>query len=128
MRVLRPRAARTARCVGERDSMGASGPERGTAGSKAALTAGVIVWAAVVAGGLKLVADYKTTAGAARPAPARWPRESRLEPASGRETLVIFVHPKCACTRASLTELNIIINASAARARTIVVFLRPVGV
>jgi hypothetical protein len=41
--------------------------------------------------------------------------------------LVMFVHPRCPCTRASLSELNAIANIAGSRVSTAVVFLRPEG-
>jgi hypothetical protein len=40
----------------------------------------------------------------------------------------MFVHPKCPCSRASLSELNIIMNADRDESSAVVVFLRPGGV
>ena len=66
----------------------------------------LFVWAAAVSGGFAVLMRYKSTPGEAHRPPAQWPRESRLQRASGqRATLVLFAHPECPCTRASVTEL-----------------------
>ena len=66
----------------------------------------LFAWAAVVSGGFAVLMRYKSTPGEAHRPPAQWPRESRLQRASGqRATLVLFAHPECPCTRASVTEL-----------------------
>lgn len=52
------------------------------------------------------LASYSNAAGpAAEHAPALWPEESALGRISGRATLLMFAHPGCPCTRASLSEL-----------------------
>jgi hypothetical protein len=37
---------------------------------------------------------------------AEWPADSRLPRDAGRASLVVFLHPKCPCSRATLTELE----------------------
>ncbi len=85
------------------------------------------MWVLVVAVGVKRVAAYDTTPGAQQPSPPHWPASSRLTPVAGRSTLLMFVHPKCPCSRASLSELNAIMNGDRDHASAIVVFLRPPG-
>src|SRR5258706_4172276 len=63
------------------------------------------VWGFAVIGGFILLNRYKSTAGAAAAPPERWPVSARVERASGA-TLLMFAHPMCPCTRASLTELG----------------------
>lgn len=41
-----------------------------------------------------------------------WPSGTALQLSSDRPTLVIFVHPKCPCTRASLRELRRLLETS----------------
>src|SRR5712671_5581051 len=80
-----------------------------------------IGWAFLVACGFVGLARYKSTPGEMAEAPARWPQGTRLQRVAGRPTLVMFAHPKCACTRASLAELN---RLAAERSfDTLVVFL-----
>jgi hypothetical protein len=69
--------------------------------------------------------QYENTPGAATCAPELWPRESGLVPSDSVATLVMFVHPQCPCTRASLSELEIIMARCKTRPRTYVVFLQP---
>lgn len=40
----------------------------------------------------------------------QWPTQSELPLASDRSTLVLFVHPKCPCTRATIRELQKILT------------------
>jgi hypothetical protein len=36
----------------------------------------------------------------------RWPAESRLPRIAGRDTMLVFMHPKCPCSRATVAELE----------------------
>jgi len=89
-----------------------------------ALFGAVAVWVLVVCVGLKLFVGYKITPGVAAVAPSQWPRSS-LPRVADQSTLVMFVHPRCPCTRASLAELDAIMRLRAAQA--FVVFMRPDG-
>jgi len=85
----------------------------------------VAAWAVVVAAGFVGMARYKSIAGSMAEAPARWPQATKLARNEGRPTLVMFAHPHCSCTRASLAELN---RLAAERSfDTLVVFLSPSG-
>ncbi len=68
--------------------------------------AGFAVWSAAVLFGLTLVFRFSGTAGASAHAPSEWPAESRVPLDRGRATLIMFVHPYCSCSRASLEELD----------------------
>jgi len=84
-------------------------------------------WCLMLAGSFGIVAEYSTTAGDQRTPPAVWPRDSALHSAAGRSTLVMFMHPRCPCSRASLAELEAIVSAAPDRALIYVVFMRPDG-
>ena len=61
-------------------------------------------------------------------APPRWPAASRIACAPGRPTLVMFVHPRCPCTRAALAELRTAMSALEGRVAAHVLVARPEGV
>jgi len=71
------------------------------------LVAAMAAWAVLVTAGFFALWRYKATAAVASETgpPARWPEGSRLRPATDRATLVLFAHPKCGCTHATVTEL-----------------------
>ena len=48
---------------------------------------------------------FDHTPGPQQIAPAVWPMASRIERAAGRPGLLLFAHPLCGCTRATLEEL-----------------------
>lgn len=62
-------------------------------------------WVVAVGFGAREIYAYATEPGTQSEAPAIWPVESRLAAPDGRPAIVMFVHPECPCTRASLTEL-----------------------
>lgn len=57
---------------------------------------------------------------------AEWPREAGLSLDRVRPTVVLFVHPRCACTRASLNELARVLSARSGRASLRALFYRPI--
>jgi hypothetical protein len=85
-------------------------------------------WLAIVIAGFIALIRYASLPGAAAAASARWPAASSLEPASDRSTLVLFAHPRCGCTRASLNELHRLQSRVADPPLTYVVFQLPKGV
>lgn len=68
---------------------------------------------------------YASTPGAGGRAPSRWPTESQIPFDASRATLVMFVHPRCPCTRASLGELEVLLAQFSGQLSTRVVFLKP---
>ncbi len=87
----------------------------------------LVAWIAVTAGGLFWLWDFASVPGTAGHAPALWPAESPLRRAADRPTLVMFVHPKCACTRASVAELDRTMAVCGDRVVAYVIFARPQG-
>lgn len=71
--------------------------------------------------------NYESTGGHTGETPSEWPKESSLTHDSVRPTLVMFAHPKCPCTRASLGELNRLLAKCDQRLAAHVFFLKPEG-
>lgn len=66
----------------------------------------IAVWLGGAAIGLGLLADYETRVSYSGPAPDRWPPESIIKRRDGGVSLVLFLHPQCPCSSATLTELG----------------------
>jgi hypothetical protein len=68
----------------------------------------VAVWLAAVAASWWWMSQYEFATNAALPHGVvdRWPAGSTLTRPGDHLTLLLFLHPKCACSRASLTELE----------------------
>jgi len=85
-----------------------------------------VAWFLAVAAGLLALLIYKSTPAAGQSAPPpRWPRESRVHPDGARATLLLFAHPKCPCTRASIAELAELMARFHDRLDAYVLFLAP---
>jgi hypothetical protein len=63
-------------------------------------------WLLAVAAGLFGMAKYERTPGSAARTPRHWPTGTGIALDGSRATLLMFAHPKCPCTRASIGELN----------------------
>lgn len=67
-----------------------------------------VIWLWVVLTGTWLLAQYSQTAGAMGNPPAHWPKTSRVPHAPGQAKLMMFLHPRCPCSRATLGELELL--------------------
>lgn len=78
--------------------------------------------------GWLLVTAYKSSPGAEGPIPLHWPGGASVLPATDRSTLVLFIHPQCPCSTATIGELARLIADCGSQLRTYAFFLRPQGV
>lgn len=85
------------------------------------------VWLVAVGSGAFALLRYQQTPSAATAAPVCWPGESRLTLSATLPTLVLFAHPKCPCTRATLGELATLMRHGVGKVSATVVFTRPAG-
>jgi hypothetical protein len=84
-----------------------------------------LLWLAGAVAGLAMLFQYAGRPGAPATPPAAWPKASGLALAKSGATLVMFVHPRCPCTRASLEELEKLIARCGSAVTPFVVFLKP---
>ena len=87
----------------------------------------VFCWLFAVGAGLNRLWAYAYTPGPEAAAPARWPAASRLLRDTARPTLVMLLHPQCACSRASLGELAQLMAHVQNKVTVYLLFYRPVG-
>jgi hypothetical protein len=99
-------------------------PRRASSAARALAWIALVAWGASVVGGSLALWRYKTKPGLAASAPSEWPRASHLSLASGRSTLVLFAHPYCPCTRASVDELARVMARVSGSVDATVVFAR----
>jgi hypothetical protein len=85
----------------------------------------VTLWGIAVVAGLAVLWLYASTPGAPAPAGARWPTHSAVQLAPSGDTLVMFVHPQCPCSRATLSELEKIVAHTVGHLTPWVLFYRP---
>jgi hypothetical protein len=88
----------------------------------------VVLWLCSVGTGLAWLMAYDNTPGMIADAPAGWPAGSALARDPAGPTLIVLAHPRCDCTRASISELAELLARVRQRPRTFVVFIRPGGV
>lgn len=72
-----------------------------------------------------MILNYQNTGGVAGEVPGHWPAGTRIPLDSTCDTLVMFAHPQCPCTRASLEELNRLLAQCHGQVATHVLFLKP---
>jgi hypothetical protein len=95
--------------------------------ARAVLVGAIVFWGACVGSGMAGLARYSSTEGAAGAPPQRWPASAAVAPSSDRVTLLMFAHPRCPCTRASLGELAELMARTGDRVDAHVLFVRPEG-
>lgn len=81
----------------------------------------VSIWVLSVTAGIYLLSRYSNTAGPVGPVQNKWPSVSRIAARAGEASFLVFVHPKCACTRATLGELERLMPYLDRRAQTYIV-------
>ncbi len=84
-----------------------------------------LIWTATVGAMYQTIRRFETTPGREARALSSWPTKSRLALARDRWTLVMLIHPRCGCSRASLQELERIIELSGTSLQTYVLVYRP---
>jgi hypothetical protein len=88
----------------------------------------VSAWAVLVVAGFATLLRYDSTPGAATaPAPSEWPADAAPARTPRRPTLLVFLHPRCPCSDATLGELEEILAKSPKTIDARVVFVAPDG-
>jgi hypothetical protein len=86
-----------------------------------------LAWFAALAVGIGAMLEYEMTPTESAQVRAHWPADSRLVRDRQRPTLLMFVHPQCPCSRASLSELEILASDCGHQATIQILFVRPPG-
>jgi len=86
-----------------------------------------LLWLVVVGVGTGMLWKYSNTPNPDPTPPAHWPATSTIPRANGQATLVMFVHPRCSCTSASVGELAELMAHCQGLVNAHVVFFRPSG-
>jgi hypothetical protein len=81
-----------------------------------------LVWPLAIAAGMAAVIRHSVTPGERGAEPNGWAGRDLTRP-----TLVVAVHPRCPCTRATLHELESILNRLGSRLAYVVLFYVPAG-
>jgi hypothetical protein len=91
------------------------------------LTIATLAWLLGVGFGLRWHWSYGSRPGPPAAPPRRHPRGGPFPPRPGRPTLLLFAHPRCPCTRASIAELARLIPLGRGVLDAGVFFVRPEG-
>jgi hypothetical protein len=87
-----------------------------------------VLWLAVVVGATIQMTRFSNSPGSSGPPPVIWPAASKIPFDASRPTLVMFAHPRCPCTRASLGELDVLLAQVPMQPSVHVVFLKPANI
>ncbi|GAA5118519.1 hypothetical protein JIN84_15905 [Luteolibacter yonseiensis] len=87
-----------------------------------------VIWLLVVVGGMGALMKYSMTPGPATGIPTSWPVSSRIALDVTKPNLILFAHPHCPCTAATIGELEILMNDRPGRLNAQVWFIKPEGV
>jgi hypothetical protein len=79
-----------------------------------------LLWGTGVAGGYVALARHTAGAGREASAPASWPACAPIAADPALPTLLVFAHPQCPCTAATVEELNRLLARCADRVATCV--------
>ena len=85
----------------------------------------VVAWLALLGVGFSLLMRTEVKAGAPAGAPETWPAGAHAPRVPGRPTLLVFAHPRCACTRATLRNLERVVAHTGGRATVTVILALP---
>ena len=85
------------------------------------------LWSIAVATGTAMMWNYANKAGNEGKASLSWPNESQIPRSRKHPTLVMFAHPRCPCTRASIGELAVLMARCHGKVDAEVLFFKPTG-
>jgi hypothetical protein len=84
-----------------------------------------LLWLLSAAAGFFIILNHQNAQGAVGGTPRHFPAHSGLTLDPARKTLIMFAHPRCPCTRASIEELNRLLARSQKKVATQVWFFTP---
>lgn len=85
----------------------------------------VALWGFAIAAGFHVLVEYELRAGPEAAAPTQWPADVGISFDPLRSNLVMFAHPQCPCSRASMAELAAIMTRCPQELRAVVCFFAP---
>jgi hypothetical protein len=83
------------------------------------------LWLLAVGAGSVMFVNYEGARGSVGVTPEHWPSGTSITLDHNRYTLIMFTHPKCPCTQASMEELNRLLAQCNGRIATHVLFFKP---
>ncbi len=95
--------------------------------TRKSLATAVFIWLASVSYGLGFLYNYSLKPANMQQVLKNWPEESKIKFAKNQANLVLFLHPHCQCSEASLAELQKIQAQFHKKFKTHLVFILPEG-
>lgn len=86
-----------------------------------------LFWLGSVLGGFAALAWYKAQPGPAGAIHKKWPDSVTITPDAFKYTLLVFTHPKCECSDATLEELRNVLEENPDHLNVRVFFYHPQG-
>lgn len=90
------------------------------------------IWLALSIFGLIILVGYQSGAGAQGVAPLNWPAKSSVSREIGQKkdnTLLVFLHPQCPCSKATVHQLDLLLTKQSKKnTSAYAVFVLPKGV
>lgn len=102
-------------------------PDGRQAGLRRITLIAACLWLAGIVTSMAFIIQYSSAPGSTGATPVRWPAGSQIAPDASRPTLIMFVHPRCPCTRASIGELDRLVADCEGRFNAQVWFIKPAG-
>lgn len=92
------------------------------------IAAMVALWIGALATGMRSLQAYGTAEGRGGAFALRYPQDSQIRvAASDRPSVLVFLHPECPCSRATLEELDKVLAHAAVKPEVYAVFVVPKG-
>ncbi len=83
------------------------------------------LWILAITVGMFILMRYAHTPSLAKTSGDQWPSHSQITLSKTAPTLIMFAHPHCACTRASIAELGKLVVHCKIKPKSYVLFLSP---
>jgi hypothetical protein len=98
-----------------------------SSGIKRVTLIAAVLWVAAVVTAMAFIVRYSFMPGPPASTPIHWPAKSLITLDAKRPTLIMFAHPQCPCTRASIGELERLMANCQGRLSAQVWFIRLAG-
>jgi len=86
-----------------------------------------LIWGAAIILCVAELTNYQFTPGDLASVPTHWPESSQFDLSETESTLVLFVHPQCPCSRATLSELHRLLDREPSPPLVEIAFIQPEG-
>ena len=86
-----------------------------------------ILWVGVIAKGFAMLEREEFTPVALAPVLASFHKDSKISHATEKPTLILFLHPRCPCSSATLDDLDRLLAETQNKLSAIIVFTIPKG-